>query len=341
MDGTLSIREHVPLAPLTTLRVGGPARFFCEVRTVEELKEAFAFAEAQKVPVCVLGGGSNVLVSDEGFSGLVVRMQIGGVTYADDGDRMLVSAGAGVGWDALVEETTQKGLWGLENLSYIPGTVGASPVQNVGAYGVEVKDVLYAVQAYDMETHTVHTLAPDVCALGYRDSMFKRPEGKKFVVTRVIFALSKKIAPRVAYPDVQKELHDTTELAPQNVRETIIAIRTRKLPDPLVVGTAGSFFKNPIIEERAYRELVELFPDVPSYSVLETQRKIPLAWILDHVLHLNGVREGDVGLWPTQPLVVVNYGGAHANDIRAFTEKIAEDVFARTKIKIEREVVLL
>lgn len=341
MDGTLSLRENVSLAPLTTFRVGGPARFFCEVTTVEELKEAVVFAEKHAVPVFILGGGSNVLINDGGFPGLVIKIDMRGITYADDSDSVLVSAGAGEDWDAFVEETVKNNLWGLENLSLIPGSVGASPVQNVGAYGVEVKDVLYAVQVYDKTTHTIHTLAPHRCALGYRDSMFKHEDGEGFVVLRVIFRLSKKPNPRVAYSDVQKELEDTDNLTPEKIREAIIAIRTRKLPDPTVVGTAGSFFKNPVISEALFKEVQGTFPDIPSYPAADHKRKIPLAWILDHALHLNGLREGAVGVWPTQPLVVVNYGGAHAKDIRVFTEKISKDVFAKTKIKIEHEVVFV
>ncbi len=341
MDGILSFRENVSLAPLTTFRVGGPARFFCEVKTVDSLREAVVFAEEHRVPICVLGGGSNVLIKDEGFSGLVIKMNMQGITYADDGDSVLVSAGAGEEWDAFVEETTKNNLWGIENLSRIPGSVGASPVQNVGAYGVEVKDVLYAVQVYDKTTHTIHTLTPDLCMFGYRDSVFKHEEGRGFIVIRVIFRLSKKPNPHVDYPDVQKELDNIQELTPEKIREAIIAIRTRKLPDPAVVGTAGSFFKNPVISEALYIELQRDFPDIPSYPAPNNRRKIPLAWLLDHVLHLNGIRNGAVGIWPAQPLVVVNYGGARASDVCTFTKKIEDDVYARTKIKIEREVVLV
>lgn len=339
MDGNpFLVREHVLLKGLTTFRVGGPARFFCEIYSIDDIARVLVYAEARGLPFRVLGGGSNVLVSDGGFSGLVMHMRMRGRTYTEDGAFVLARVAAGEEWDAFVADTVARGLWGLENLSLIPGTVGASPIQNVGAYGVEVADVLHAVEVFDTKTGAVHTMHPRECRLSYRDSIFKQDDGKHFVVTHVVFRLSKKPTPHVEYPDVVKELVGSTEPTLTDVRGAIIAIRSRKLPDPKQIGTAGSFFKNPIVGEAFHEELQERFPDMPFFSLAENTYKVPLAWVLDHVLHLNGIREGAVGLWPTQPLVVVQYGNATARDIEIFTTTIAEKVFAATRIHVEREV---
>lgn len=265
-----------------------------------------------------------------------------GRSYVTDGADVLVTAGAGEDWDGLVAETVEKGLWGLENLSAIPGTVGASPVQNVGAYGVEAKDVIDSVAVFDTRSKKLHTLTAAECAFGYRDSVFKHEQGGHLIVTSVTFRLSKQPNPKLGYPDVEKILNNTSSaLTPQHVRDAIIEIRSRKLPDVRSIGTAGSFFKNPILEQAAYDALRKRWPELPSFSTGTGKVKIPLAWILDHVLHLSGFREKNVGLWPAQPLVVVQYGGATAEEIDVFARSIAQKVFDATGICIEREVVTL
>ncbi len=338
----LNPKENETLALHTTLRVGGPARFFFCIQTLSDLEEAVLFAEAKRLPVLVLGGGSNVLFGDSGFSGVVLHMKLPGVEYRKEGLCVYVTAGAGEDWDAFVAETTKRGLWGLENLSAIPGTVGAAPVQNVGAYGVEAKDVIAAVQVFDTRTKTLHIRAPSECAFGYRDSVFKHEAGGHLIVTSVTFCLSETPNPKRGYPDVEKILQGAEgALTPGQIRDVIVGIRSRKLPDVQTFGTAGSFFKNPIIETTAYDALLEKWPELPSFSAGAGKVKIPLAWILDHVLHLNGFREKNVGLWPAQPLVVVHYGGATAEEIDIFADNVAQKIFDATGIRVAREVVTL
>ncbi len=341
------IRAQVPLTPYTTFHIGGPAEYFATVDSVSGLREAVVWAHGQQLPVTVLGGGSNVLIADEGIRGLVVKNEIGGVTFREGGAAVEVTAGAGVLWDQLVEETVLRGLWGFENLSCIPGSVGATPIQNVGAYGVEVAEHIVSVEAYNIARDAVVHLTPSECRFGYRDSLFKQPEGKNLIVVAVRYALSTDPAPRLHYRDLA-EWNRTREapLTLAEIRAAVCAIRARKFPDWLVVGTAGSFFKNPIISKEHFEELQERYPDLPGHVVREEEGqsqqtgrvKVSLGWILDRVLALRGYREGNVGTYEGQALVLVNYGGATAREVSAFADALAEKVRTATGIEVVREV---
>ncbi len=336
----MQIRENVPLHELVTFKTGGPASLFVAVTTEEELTEAVAYARSRNLPITVLGGGSNVLVPDAGLGGLVIHMHICGVEVQEADDRVYLTAGAGEVFDAVVAETVAAQYWGLENLSHIPGSVGATPIQNVGAYGVEVGSLIRLVRVYDTTLETFTTLAASDCAFGYRHSLFKTARGSHYIVTAVTFALNRDPAPHLSYKDLATRFTGQTP-SQQEIRDAVITIRQEKFPDWRVVGTAGSFFKNPIITQAAYRELTVRYPSLPSYAARAGMVKIPLGWVLDHVLAVKGTGTETVGCYEGQALVLYNRGGATTDDVLTFSAQLAERVYEVTGIVIEREVTLL
>lgn len=338
----MEILEQVPLSEHTTLNLGGKARFFVSVSSVEELREALAHAQQRDLPVFILGGGSNILFMDEGWDGLVIRMNILGRDYVEDsrGDAR-VTVGAGELWDQLVEETVAQGLWGLENLSRIPGTVGAAPVQNIGAYGVEIKEVIDWIEVLDRSTDTMHILSVGDCKFGYRDSIFKHGAGKNYIITRVAFRLTTRPRPILEYKDLQEHFRGRSDVTVKEVRDTVNKIREQKFPCMTKVGTAGSFFKNPVIRKSLHREIQGwLDAPVPAYRVDEDHVKVPLAWILDR-LGWKGKKEGHFGCWEQQPLVLVHYGGGTSGEMVLFAQKIMKDIQKQTTIKIAPEVCIV
>jgi UDP-N-acetylmuramate dehydrogenase len=340
---SLIIRENVLLRDFTTFRIGGPARFFCEVASEAELEEAIVFARAKcggegRAPFFILGGGSNVLVSDAGFGGLVIKMNIHGINFHD----MRAQIGAGENWDEFVAESVSRGLYGVENLSGIPGTVGAAPVQNIGAYGVEVASAIEEVRAYDTKENIWKTFSKDECLFTYRDSIFKKNSGR-CIITSVVFLLKKNAELQLNYKDLQEYFSasvSSTANQPNlaDVRAAILSIRSKKLPEVRVIGTAGSFFKNPIISADYYVALKKKYPDMPSYPAGESRIKIPLAWILDHICGYKGITKGNVGTYKNQALVIVNGGDATAKAIKNFADEITLTVKEKTDIDIEPEV---
>ncbi|NBD74425.1 UDP-N-acetylmuramate dehydrogenase [Patescibacteria group bacterium] len=320
----MQIDRDPSLATLTTMRVGGPARVLLSLDSLEELPEAIAFAQGQGMPWKILGGGSNVVFADAGWGGVLITLPSGSVHQDTDGAHEQLIVEAGYDWDTLVAESVARGLWGLENLSGIPGTCGATPMQNVGAYGVEIADVLSWVEVYDSREGAPLRLRPEDCAFGYRDS-------------RVAYALSRTPAPRLAYRDLAA--HFGAEATPTlaQIREAVLLIRSGKFPDLRTVGTAGSFFKNPVIDCRQAHELTERYPELPVYPAGE-RCKVSLAWILDHVCALRGFALGPVGLFQHQPLVVVAHAGATQADLDRLAATVAERVMDATGIAIEREV---
>ena len=337
----LSIQKNVPLYQYTTLRVGGGADSFVEVTSVEELKKAASFATQNSLPLLVIGGGSNVLISDAGFRGLVVLMNIKGREYKDGaGTKCQLRLGAGEVFDDVVAQTTEKKLWGLENLSSIPGSVGATPVQNVGAYGVEVSSLIISVEAINTKTLEEKVFTNDECHFLYRDSFFKTAAGQEWVITSVTYTLSTEPNPQLTYADLAT-LQNSKELVPSDVRLAVEKIRTQKFPNWKMVGTAGSFFKNPIITTEHYNDLKQVYKELPGYAQADNMMKVSLGYILDKICGLKGYCEGNVCLYEKQALVLIAKEGATASEIEKFSNSIKEKVFAKTKIKIDCEVSFL
>jgi UDP-N-acetylmuramate dehydrogenase len=286
----------------------------------------------------MLGGGSNIVLSDGGFDGLVVKNEMKGIRESREGDAALVDAQAGELWDDLVAHCVEKGYWGLENLSLIPGTVGASPVQNIGAYGVEAKDTIESVRVIDMRTGKEETFSNEECKFAYRTSVFKRLDGRHYAIVSVRFRLSLAPKPNLSYKDLKVRFAGREEPSLSDIRRAVIDIRTGKFPDLKEVGTAGSFWKNPIISESLFRSLRERYPLVPAFPTPDGSVKVPLAWLLDNACGLKGYVKGSVGLWKNQPLVLVAHAGATQAELDAFADEIAGVVMQKTGIAIEREV---
>lgn len=340
----MNILENVSLASYTTFKIGGPARYFVIVKTEDELKEAIDFAEQNKLAIFILGGGSNLLVSDSGFSGLVIKIELNNLKQEKINDDIVrVTAGAGISWDDLVEYSVSNGLYGIENLSAIPGTVGASPVQNIGAYGVEAKDIVAFVKVFDINTKKFKNLSKIECMFGYRDSIFKKPEGSKFIVTEVSFDLKKNGKINKAYKDVEEYFvkHNLTNPSLFDIRKAISEIRASKLPDWHKYGTAGSFFKNVVLPKEQFLELQKRYPEIPAFPADSNNTKVPTAWILDNICHLKGYKIDNVGLYEKHSLVFVNYGNGRADQIIALMNFVISKVKDVTGITLEPEVVLL
>ncbi|MBP9711296.1 MAG: UDP-N-acetylmuramate dehydrogenase [Candidatus Pacebacteria bacterium] len=332
----MQIEEHILLGPLTTFQIGGPARFFARVQSVDELKEAFTFAKEKNLKVFILGGGSNVLVDDAGFDGLVVKVELMGV---EEGCTALVAA-AGENWDALVAHAVDKNAWGIENLSGIPGTVGGAVVQNIGAYGQALSQTLAWVEVFDTQTSSVERLAKEKLNFGYRGSLFKQEEGR-YVVLKAAFDLSPTPAPSVTYKDLAARFAGQTPSI-LDIRHAVLEIRANKFPDLLMEGTAGSFFKNPIVKEEEAKKLQETYPDLPTFAMPETSGvKVPLAWLFDHALNLRGTNVGGARLFEKQLLVIAAAKKTSSHDVRALAEKVSAEIKNKCNITIEPEVKII
>ncbi|MES3031022.1 MAG: UDP-N-acetylmuramate dehydrogenase [Patescibacteria group bacterium] len=335
----MTIKENISLKDFTTFKIGGNARFFCKASSEDELLEAIGFSKKHKVPFFILGGGSNILVPDAGFPGLVIKMELKGVVYEEGEKTTKAIVQAGENWDGFVADTVSRGLYGLENLSSIPGTVGAAPVQNIGAYGTEVKNTVESVYALDLKKDEFVTLSNAECRFDYRDSLFKKEKGR-YVILSVTFVLSREKSLNHSYKDLTEYFgrkHISKPTLAQ-VRDAVVEIRKGKFPDLTHVGTAGSFFKNPVVSVKKAEELVSKYPEIITYSVNSKFTKIPLAWILDHVCGFKGKQKGSVGVYKNQALVLVNHGGAKAVDVIALAQEMLESVYEKTGIEIEPEV---
>lgn len=332
----IKILEQVPLAPLTTMSVGGEARFFVQVQNIEELSEVVTFAKINNLPMFVLGAGSNTLFSDTGFSGLVVKIDVKSIEY--QGTRVVT--GAGVVWDELVRDVVSRGLFGIENLSLIPGTVGGAVVQNIGAYGVEVCEAVYSVEVFNTETMQTKIFLHDECEFRYRESIFKK--NPNLIVTHVVLDLIQHGVPRTAYEDVKKYFENKGIISVPTltqIREAIVSIRTAKMPGQ-GMGTAGSFFKNPVVSALQYETLKKQFPEIKAYPQGDNTVKLSAAWLLDHVGGWRGVRRGDAGVHEKQALILVNHGQASSKEILALANEMKRDIKEKTEVLLEEEVII-
>ena len=332
------------LTKMNTFGMKVKARCFIEYDSVADLVD-IEFEELAR-PVLHIGGGSNLLFTDD-FKGTVLHSKIDFIEILDEGPEVLVSVGAGVVFDDFCAWAAKEGLWGVENLSYIPGEVGASAVQNIGAYGVEVKDVIRKVYCYDTVEEEFVSFGIEECAYGYRDSIFKRPEIKgRYIVTHVVFALSREPQPRLDYGHIRDAVSAAGEhLTPSSVRKVIIRIRKEKLPEPSVMGSAGSFFKNPVISMEHFQRIeaaakAEHGADykVPHYDLPGGLVKVPAAWMIEQC-GWKGRRSGGAAVWDKQPLVIVNYTGeAYPEEIIGLERRIIASVKAKFEIELHPEV---
>lgn len=333
----MSIREHVPLAPETTLGVGGAARFFVEAQTEQEIDEAIAFARERSLSTFVLGNGSNILVPDAGYDGMVLKISLANITVEDEGENIRLVAGAGALWDDVVDTASAHGVFGIANLAGIPGTLGGAAVQNIGAYGAEFSEVFDYADSIDSRTGEKRRVTAGEASFAYRTSFFK--EHRELIMTRIALRLRTQSKPNVAYADLARAQASGVSLdTPSEVARVVRAIRADKFPHASEEGTAGSFFKNPIITRELADSLALRFPGLPAYPHEDGRVKLSLAWLLDHALALKGYTEGFVRLYEKQPIVLVTRVGATASEVDAFAKDIAKKVFDATGMFIEREV---
>ena len=340
------LEQNVPLQPYNTFGIAARAEALVRVRSEDDLRAVLQDARLAHLPRTVLGGGSNVVLTGD-VKGLVLKVEVPGLRLAGETDRhWIIEAGGGVVWHELVRWTLEQGWPGLENMALIPGTVGASPVQNIGAYGVELQDRFHALDAMDLFTGEVFTLNHAQCGFGYRDSVFKHashgPEdlglAGRAVILRVRLALPKKWKPELGYLDLERKMAETGNANPdaRTIFDWVCAIRSAKLPDPAIIGNAGSFFQNPIVPDEQYQTLLLKHPDLISYADAAGKRKLAAGWLIDQC-GLKGQRMGNVGVYQNQALVLVNYGNGTAKDILALAKCIQDKVHEKFGVSLQIE----
>lgn len=335
----MEIRTDISLKNHTTMKLGGPARFMAEAHTPEDVQQAFTNAKKQGLALYVLGGGSNTIVHDEGFDGLVLKNRIPGFTIvADTPSQTTIQVGAGENWDETVQKTVEMHLSGLEALSAIPGTIGAAPVQNIGAYGAEVGNVIDYVDAYDSQTDQFVRLTADDCAFRYRDSIFRHEQKGRYCITAITMTLGKH-APAEPFYDAVQQYFDARGISfytVEAVRQAVMAIRADKLPDPKLRPNAGSFFKNAIVEDWQYNDLKKQYPDIPSYEMPDDHFKIPTGWLIDQV-GLRGQLIHGMRVHDKNALVLINESATSYRDLAEAREAIHGAVRDKFRISIEQE----
>lgn len=338
----MQVQENVPLAPLTTIGIGGPARFFFRASSVDELREALVWARDRSLPVFLLGGGSNLLISDDGFAGLVIHLDLRGITIESEDRYAMVKVAAGEPWDAFVARAVDNEWAGIECLSGIPGSTGATPIQNVGAYGQDVSETIARVEALDRATDRVVWFTNEECRFGYRASRFKNVERERYVVLSVTFRLERGGCATIRYPELQKYVDErgVSVADLRGVRDAVIAIRMRKgmVLDPNDPDTRsdGSFFMNPVIDAAAYDDFARKAPDAPHYPAGDDV-KLSAAWLIESAGFGKGFTHGNVGLSTKHTLAIVNRGGGTAAEVVELVRMIQERVRERFGVEIHPE----
>lgn len=335
MDVPADIQQHTNLAPLTTLRIGGQADYFVAVSTAAEVQQACDWASSQRLPVTVLGEGSNMVVHDGPLHRLVLKIDLPGFeVLAQDDATATLHVGAGEHWDSVVRRTVDMELSGLEAMSMIPGTAGAAPVQNAGAYGQETADRLESLEAYDMKEHQFVTLSRADCGFSYRSSRFREADAGRFVITGVTFKLKKGAPAAPTYESLKKYLaeHHVTQPSAAQIREAVMAIRSRILPDPSVVPNVGSFFKNPIVSAEKLDELQQDYSGIPVYPYGE-QFKVSAGWILDQC-GFKGMEKFGLKIWEHHALVITNPDSATYDDLMKLVDYMTAAVERKFKIEL-------
>ena len=337
----MKIEENISLKKFNTFGIDVNAAYFSNFKTVDEAKELLAFNKTRngKQETLILGGGSNILFT-KNFNGLVIKNEINGIEkIKEDDEHVYIKTGAGVNWHSLVLHCIENNWAGIENLSLIPGNAGASPMQNIGAYGVEIKDVFYELEALHIEDGNTVTFNLNDCAFGYRESVFKRKYKNQFIITSVIYRLNKKPSFNTSYGAIEQELEKmgVKELSIRSVSNAVINIRSSKLPDPAEIGNAGSFFKNPEVEKFLFEKLKNEYPNIVGYALENGNVKLAAGWLIEQC-GWKGYRKGDAGCHNKQALVLVNYGNAKGEEIFSLSEEIIKGVKEKFGVQLQREV---
>ena len=333
------LQQNISLQPFNTFHISETAQWFTRFDSTEILQQLLQNPTIQHLPKLVLGGGSNILFTKP-FKGIILKNEIKGIEkIKEDNDYVYLQVGAGEQWHQFVQYCVQHNWGGVENLSLIPGCVGAAPIQNIGAYGVEVKDVIESVEAYDIVENKFIYLLNKECHFGYRDSVFRHNYKHTHIITSVIFRLRKYPIFNIQYGAIQNELEQmqVRHLSIQAISEAVIHIRQSKLPDPAVLGNAGSFFKNPTILKTQFEDLKKKYPSIVGYPLPSELIKLAAGWLIEQC-GLKGYRKGDVGCHEKQALVIVNYGKASGQEVYDFSEKIIQTVQQKFAVLLEREV---
>lgn len=335
------VQENVSLKGLNTFGVMANARLFANIKREEDLAVLFSDKKLDLVPKIVLGGGSNMLFTKD-YQGLVIHMNIRGISNWEDGDDVYITAKGGEVWNDLVNYAVDHEFAGMENMSLIPGSVGASPVQNIGAYGVELMDIFHSCRAFETSSGHLRTFSREECDFSYRDSVFKSAYKGLYIITEVTFKLSKIFIPNVNYGAIQQELDKRHIVKPtiKDISSAVSHIRVSKLPDPKTIGNAGSFFKNPIISVGKFIQLQSNFPDIVHYPASPGFIKLAAGWMIEEC-GWKGKISGNTGTWMNQALVLINYGKASGNEIFNFSELIIQSVQSRFDVALEREVIII
>lgn len=335
----MDIHTNIPLKSLTTIKLGGPAKYFAEVRTVQELHDLYVDARAKNVPVFIIGGGSNVVAHDEGYQGLILRMKIPGFeVLSDDLYATTIKVGAGEVWDDVVRRTVEMRLSGIEAMSAIPGSAGAAPVQNIGAYGQEISETLVSLEAYDTQSNSIVTLQNTDCEFSYRHSMFRGSQQGRYIITSITLRLSKTLPAPPFYESLQSyfDEHSISVFTQQTVRDAVSTIRADKLPDPAVRPSAGSFFKNAIIESWRMDSLRTQYPDIKAYEMGNDTFKISTGWLIEKT-GLKGQTLHGMHVNEKNALVLINESATSYADLAAARDEIIGKVRDTFQIVIEQE----
>jgi UDP-N-acetylmuramate dehydrogenase len=335
----MELRENFSLQPLNTFGLDVRTRLFCEVASENELLTVLNDRRLSEERKMILGGGSNVLFT-KSFDGLIIQNSIGGISVLSENDNeAVVRAGAGINWHSFVLFALENNFPGIENLSLIPGSVGATPIQNIGAYGVEIKSVMQSLKAISLTTGEQRIFRNKECNFGYRDSIFKNGERNKWAITEVTFRFNKNAPLNISYGAIPAELERMKISAPgiRDVSNAVIAIRQSKLPDPKVIGNAGSFFKNPEINAEQFEELKKKFAEIPGHPSSNGKIKLAAGWLIEQC-GWKGLRNGEAGMHAKQALVLVNYGHATGQELIAHAEKVQQSVKEKFDVMLEMEV---
>jgi UDP-N-acetylmuramate dehydrogenase len=338
-NDTVNVQTNIPLSTLTTMRLGGNASYVAEVTTPEQLQQVYQNAKKMNQPVYVIGGGSNLIAHDDGFAGVIILNKIPGIDIiADDTTSTTVRAGGGEIWDNLVKFTVDRNLAGIEAMSGIPGTVGAAPVQNIGAYGQELADTFISLEAYDTTTDSFVTLSWEDCGFSYRHSIFRGDSAGRYIISAVTLALDKRVPEPPFYESLQKYLdaNDIHEYNVQTIRVAVLAVRENKLPDPAKLPNAGSFFKNAIVEQWKVDELRKEYPDIPTFAVDDKHVKIPAGWLIEQC-ELKGQVINGMKVHDGNAVVLINDSATSYADLAAAREEIIGAVRDKFQIVLQQE----